>query len=143
MTGGTREAADKAAGRLVLYFDGACRGNPGRASYGVYSPSGIRIAREIGRTTNNVAEWQGLLAALRAARDAGAKDVEIRADSQLVVRQFTGEYKMKAEHLRPFLEEARALARSLPRLKVVHVPRAENSQADALANAALDGSPTG
>ena len=126
-------------GPLVLYFDGACRGNPGPASYGVFSPAGIRIGKTIGRTTNNVAEWQGLLGALRAARDAEAPDVEIRADSELVVRQFNGIYRMKAEHLRPFLEEARSLARSIRRLSVVHVPRERNREADALANAALDG----
>jgi ribonuclease HI len=135
--------ADTVEGRLVLYFDGACRGNPGPASYGVYSPSGIRICRTLGRTTNNVAEWQGLIAALRAARDAGAKDVEIRADSLLVVCQFTGKYRMKAEHLRPLLEEARSLAGAIPRLKVRHVPREANGEADALANAALDGNESG
>ena len=128
---------------LVLYFDGACRGNPGPASYGVWSPSGIRIGKAIGRTTNNVAEWQGLLAALRAARDAGADEVEIRADSQLVVHQFNGVYRMKAEHLRPFLEEARSLARSIRKLEVVHVPRERNREADAVANAALDGAEEG
>ena len=128
---------------LVLYFDGACRGNPGPSSYGVWSPSGIRIGKTIGRTTNNVAEWQGLLAALRAARGAGADHVEIRADSQLVVHQFNGVYRMKAEHLRPFLEEARSLARSIRRLEVVHVPRERNREADALANAALAGTEEG
>jgi ribonuclease HI len=129
--------AEKAA-PLVLYFDGASRGNPGPASFGVFSPSGIRIGEAIGSTTNNVAEWKGFLAALDAALERGAESVEIRADSQLVVRQFLGEYKMKAEHLRPFLDEARRKARRIPRLKVVHVRREENREADALANAALD-----
>jgi len=123
---------------LVLYFDGASRGNPGPASFGVFSPSGIRISRAIGSTTNNVAEWRGFLAALEAAVASGAARVEIRADSQLVVRQFLGEYKMKAEHLRPFLEEARRQAARIASLRVVHVRREENREADALANAALD-----
>jgi ribonuclease HI len=123
---------------LVLYFDGASRGNPGPASFGVYSPSGIRIGEAIGPATNNVAEWKGFLAALDAAVERKAEQVEIRADSQLVVRQFLGEYKMKAEHLRPFLDEARRKARRIPRLTVVHVRREENREADALANAALD-----
>jgi ribonuclease HI len=123
---------------LVLYFDGASRGNPGPASFGVFSPSGVRISEAIGRTTNNVAEWRGFLAALDAAVAAGAARVEIRADSQLVVRQFLGEYRMKADHLRPFLEEARRRAGRIADLRVVHVRREENREADALANAALD-----
>ena len=126
------------AAPLVLYFDGASRGNPGPASFGVFSPSGIRIGEAIGPATNNVAEWKGFLAALDAALERGAENVEIRADSQLVVRQFLGEYKMKAEHLRPFLDEARKKARRIPRLHVVHVRREQNREADALANAALD-----
>ena len=77
-------------GRLVLHFDGACRGNPGPSSWGVWSPSGIARSGLVGRTTNNVAEWSGFLAALDAAIEAGAKDVEIRADSELVVKQWNG-----------------------------------------------------
>ena len=129
------------AGTLVLYFDGASRGNPGPASYGVWSPEGLQDARTLGSTTNNVAEWRGFLAALDLALlalEAGSRDVEIRADSQLVLRQFSGEYRMKAPHLAGFLEEARRKARRIPRLRVVHVPREENHEADALANAALD-----
>ena len=128
---------------LILYFDGASRGNPGPASFGVFSPSGVRISEAIGTATNNVAEWRGFLAALEAAVANGAARVEIRADSQLVVRQFLGEYKMKAEHLRPYLEEARRRARRIGELRVVHVRREENREADALANAALDGAKQG
>ena len=129
---GTKRAA------LVLYFDGASRGNPGPSSYGVWSPAGLGAAKTLGVTTNNVAEWRGFLAALDLALEAGAQDVEIRADSQLVLRQFSGEYRMKAPHLAGFLEEARRKARRIPRLRVFHVPREENHEADALANAALD-----
>ncbi|HKC23983.1 MAG TPA: ribonuclease HI family protein [Thermoanaerobaculia bacterium] len=125
-------------GRLVLYFDGASRGNPGPASFGVHSPSGIDISQSIGLATNNVAEWRGFLAALDAALASGAEDVEIRADSELVLKQFLGTYRMRAPHLAPFLEEARRKASQIPRLRVVHVPRAENRVADALANRALD-----
>ena len=128
----------KLAGTLVLYFDGASRGNPGPASYGVWSPAGLKDARTLGSTTNNVAEWRGFLAALDLALQAGAKDVEIRADSQLVLRQFSGEYRMKAPHLAGFLAEARRKARQIPRLSIVHVPREENHEADALANGVLD-----
>lgn len=125
-------------GPLVLYFDGASRGNPGPAAWGVWSPSGVARNAAIGVATNNVAEWRGFLAALDAALDAGAAEVEIRADSQLVLCQFTGEYRMKAPHLAPYLEEARRKARGIPRLSVMHVPREGNRRADALANAALD-----
>ena len=133
------------AGTLVLYFDGASRGNPGPASYGVWSPEGLKDAKTLGSTTNNVAEWRGFLAALDLALlalEAGARDVEIRADSQLVLRQFSGEYRMKAPHLAGFLEEARRKARRSPRLSVVHGPREENHEADALANGALDAART-
>ena len=125
-------------GPLVLYFDGASRGNPGPASYGVWSPSGLSDAKALGNTTNNVAEWRGFLAALDLALSSGASDVEIRADSQLVLRQFSGEYRMKAPHLAGYLEEARRKARGIERLHVVHVPREKNHEADALANLALD-----
>jgi ribonuclease HI len=127
--------------RLVLYFDGASRGNPGPSSYGVWSPAGLTDSKRLGRTTNNVAEWRGFLAALDLALASGVRDVEIRADSQLVLRQFSGEYRMKAPHLAAFLEEARRKARGIERLRVVHVPREENREADALANRALDAAP--
>ncbi|MBL8112825.1 MAG: ribonuclease HI family protein [Acidobacteria bacterium] len=121
-----------------MYFDGASRGNPGPASYGVYSPDGISLCEAIGVTTNNVAEWRGFLAALDAAVAHGAQDVEVRADSQLVLKQFTGEYKMKAPHLAQYLAEARKKAKGIARVRVTHVPREKNKHADALANAALD-----
>jgi ribonuclease HI len=127
-----------AAAPLVLYFDGASRGNPGPAAYGVWSPSGLEESRSLGTTTNNVAEWRGFLAALDLALASGAEDVEILSDSQLVLGQFSGEYRMKAAHLAAYLDEARAKARRLRRLNVRHVPREENRRADALANRALD-----
>jgi len=127
------------AGRLVLHFDGACRGNPGPSSWGVWSPSGLERSGLVGRTTNNVAEWSGFLAALDAALEAAAADVEIRADSELVVKQFNGVYRVKAPHLAGFLRQAQEKARRIPRLRVVHVRREENREADRLANEALDG----
>jgi ribonuclease H / adenosylcobalamin/alpha-ribazole phosphatase len=123
---------------FVVSFDGASRGNPGPAAYGVHSASGVDVGEAIGIATNNVAEWRGFLAALDAALASGAEDVEVRADSELVLKQFRGEYRMKAAHLAGYLVEARAKARRIPRLKVVHVPRAQNRAADALANRALD-----
>ena len=123
---------------FVVYFDGASRGNPGPAAWGVYSPSGRAAKAAIGRTTNNVAEWQGFLAALDLAAEAGASDVEVRADSELVLKQFLGTYRVRAAHLERYLDEARRKARCFRRLSVVHVPREKNREADALANAALD-----
>jgi ribonuclease HI len=131
-------APASAAAPLVLYFDGASRGNPGPSAYGVWSPSGLESSAVLGTATNNVAEWRGFLAALDLAVASGVEDVEIRADSQLVLRQFSGEYRMKAPHLAEYLAQARAKARKVRRLRVLHVPRAENREADALANRALD-----
>ena len=128
----------KAGAPFVVYFDGASRGNPGPAAWGVFAPTGRSAARAIGRATNNVAEWLGFLAALDLALEAGARDVEVRADSELVIRQFLGTYRVKASHLKPYLDAAREKARRFRRLDVVHVPRSENREADALANAALD-----
>jgi len=129
----------KTAVPFVVYFDGASRGNPGPAAWGVFAPGGRSEHKAIGRTTNNVAEWQGFLAALDVAAAAGATDVEVRADSELVLKQFLGTYRVKAAHLAPYLAAARQKARRFRRLTVVHVPRRENREADALANAALDG----
>ena len=123
---------------FVVYFDGASRGNPGPAAWGVFSPAGGSASRAIGRTTNNVAEWQGFLAALDLAAEAGATVVEVRADSELVLKQFLGTYRVKAAHLAPYLAAAREKARRFRRLSVVHVPRTGNREADALANRALD-----
>ena len=129
---------ERGADPLVLYFDGASRGNPGPAAYGVWSPAGATASEAIGNATNNVAEWRGFLAALDLALAAGAPEVEIRADSELVLKQFSGEYRMKAPHLAGYLAEAREKARRLRSLRVAHVPREKNREADALANRALD-----
>lgn len=132
--------------RFVIYTDGAARGNPGPAAIGavLYADSGgelkpaATISEAIGDTTNNVAEYRAVVAALHAARDAGALDVELRSDSQLLVRQLTGAYRVKATHLQPLHAEALAVAAHFDRFTVRHVFREENSEADALANAALD-----
>jgi ribonuclease HI len=123
---------------FVVYFDGASRGNPGPAAWGVFAPAGRSAKGRIGTATNNVAEWRGFLAALDLAAEAGAAEVEVRADSELVLKQFLGTYRVKAAHLAPFLAAAREKARRFRRLSVVHVRREENREADALANAALD-----
>ncbi len=129
---------DAAGGPFVVYFDGASRGNPGPAAWAIWSPSGVARSGLLGRTTNNVAEWHGFLAALDAAAAAGAAEVDVRADSELVVKQWSGEYRVKAPHLAPLLARAREKAAAFRRVRVSHVPRGQNREADRLANRALD-----
>lgn len=131
--------------RFRAYIDGAARGNPGPAGAGVYvEAEGDRPAREIfealGKATNNVAEYRALLLALLHAEEAGAKEVEIRSDSRLLVEQFSGHYRMKAKHLKPLLAEALERAKRFRRFSIIHVPRAENKRADRLANLGADAS---
>jgi ribonuclease HI len=131
-------------GRFVLYCDGASRGNPGPASIGavLYGPDGeavLEISKAIGRTTNNVAEYRALIAGLEAAREAGVVDLEVRLDSLLLVKQMLGEYRVKAPGLKPLAGRARRLLGEIPETRIAHVPREDNTVADALANAALDG----
>jgi probable phosphoglycerate mutase len=128
---------------LVLRVDGGSRGNPGPAAYGVVveSPRGEildRLHAAVGIQTNNYAEYQGLLAALRYALEKRAPRVRVYADSQLLVRQMQGRYAVKSENLRPLFEEARRLARLIPDFAIEHVYRTANREADRLANLALD-----
>ena len=127
----------------ITYSDGAARGNPGPSSYGavVIDPTG-KVVREIGETlgytTNNIAEYRGLIAALEGALELGAKRVEARMDSELLQRQATGRYRVKNEGLIPLHRRVMDLASQFDRVSFVHVPRAQNKLADALANQALD-----
>jgi ribonuclease HI len=127
----------------ILYVDGASRGNPGPASYGfaVYDTSGKLLhkgSEYIGRTTNNVAEYTALIEALRYVLKQKISAVEIRSDSQLLVRQLTGEYKVRTPHIQELHDQARELLRRLAFYEIKHVPRSENKLADKLANEALD-----
>jgi ribonuclease HI len=132
--------------RLVVYADGGARGNPGPAAIGavILDPATepparlATISERIGVATNNVAEWRAIIAALEAAREFPARVIEIRADSQLVVRQLEGRYRVKQAHLKPLHEQARALLGGYDDVRFVHVPRDDNIVADALVNAALD-----
>ncbi|MBI3028424.1 MAG: ribonuclease HI family protein [Candidatus Rokubacteria bacterium] len=126
---------------LVCYVDGSVEGNPGPGAIGVVIEDGRGTPVEawgeaIGHCTNNQAEYQALLAALRKARRLGAKTVTVRSDSQLLVRQFLGEYKVRDAKLKPLHEEARRLARAFPSFEIVHIPREQNRAADRLANRA-------
>ena len=132
-----------APGRLTLCTDGGSRGNPGPAGFGAVlldeSDSVVRELSEfIGTATCNEAEYRALIAALQAARELGAREVIIRADSQLLVRQINGEYKVKSRSLMPLVLRARELLKGFPSWKAQHVPRELNSRADELANEAMD-----
>lgn len=133
---------------LVVHTDGASRGNPGPSGAGaLLSTRDGSVVREVvvplRPTTNNVAEYEAVLAGLRAALEEGARTIELRADSQLLIRQLQGIYKVKAEHLQPLHEEARRLLGRFRKVELKHVPREENAGADALANRAIDGDAPG
>lgn len=130
--------------RVVVEADGGSRGNPGPAGYGavVFDTDHRTVLAErragIGRATNNVAEYRGLIAGLTAAAEVGADEVEVRMDSKLVVEQMSGRWKIKHQDMIPLAAEARELAAKFGRVDYMWVPRAENSYADRLANEAMD-----
>ena len=128
---------------LVTYIDGGSRGNPGPAGYGVRieDPAG-KICAELkgflGIATNNVAEYRGLIAALTYLVDAGHRQVLIKSDSQLLIRQMRGEYRVRHPALQRLHKEARALVECFEQISFEHVPRTSNTEADRLANLAMD-----
>ena len=131
----------------IVYSDGASRGNPGLAGYGAYvintrTGQAEELFGFLGVTTNNVAEYQGLLAGLRHALAQGGGDVLIRADSQLMVRQLEGRYQVRHPGLKPLYNEARRLLNQFTAWHAEHVPRAENKEADRLANQGIDQRPS-
>ena len=133
----------KKLSKAVAYIDGASRGNPGPASAGVViqDVSGgtvDTISARIGVTTNNVAEYAGLIFAMQRALALGVKELEIRTDSELLARQFSGEYKIKDQTLKLLSVFVRHLNGQFKSVKVGHVPREQNKLADAQANKALD-----
>lgn len=131
------------SGVHIANIDGASRGNPGPAAYAVVirDPAGhvvLELAKRLGRDTNNVAEYYALLAALDYAANHGIGALRIRSDSELLVRQMQGRYKVKSADLKPLHERALKLLRQLAYFAIEHVPREQNRDADALANVALD-----
>jgi ribonuclease HI len=129
--------------KLTLNIDGASRGNPGPAAIGVtFKDENNRlvdsIAEKIGNTTNNQAEYQALVAGLKKAISLGAKQVVVNSDSELLVMQLQGKYKIKNTGLKPLYSEAVKLAYALESFKIVAIPREQNREADRLANLALD-----
>src|ERR1700733_7398306 len=134
------------AGVHIANIDGASRGNPGPASYAVVlrDASGkivLELAKHIGRETNNVAEYYALLAALDYAATHDIPALRIRSDSELLVRQMQGRYKVKSPDLKPLHERAAKMTKQLTYFAIEHVRREMNSEADALANRALDSGP--
>jgi len=130
----------------TVFTDGASRGNPGPASIGavVYDATGQEVhtvSRRLGRATNNEAEYQAVIAGLEAALGLGGGSVDLRMDSQLIVRQLEFRYRVRNARLRPFFERVVELRRQFESFKVTHVPREQNKRADQLANLALDSGP--
>jgi ribonuclease HI len=130
-------------GKWVVYADGASRGNPGPASIGaaVLDETGrevYKVSRRLGRATNNEAEYQAAIAGLEAALGLGGGEVELRMDSELIIRQLQFRYKVRNERLRPFFNRIVELRNKFDSFAVAHVPREKNKRADELANLALD-----
>ena len=128
---------------ITAYFDGGARGNPGPAGYGVFivDDQGTPVAElsgALGTATNNVAEYNGLIAALEWAAERGLTELLVRGDSQLLIEQMRGNYKVKNEGLKPLYLKARMLVMQIGNVSFEHVPRELNSDADRLANEAMD-----
>jgi len=124
-------------------IDGGSRGNPGPASYGVVIRNErgeivAKLKKYIGRMTNNVAEYYALIAALDYAQSNGVRALRVESDSELLVRQMRGHYKVKSPDLRPLFERAKKMSQPFESFRIDHVYREQNSEADALANEALD-----
>ena len=129
--------------KVVVHVDGGARGNPGPAAAAavISSPSGEVLAdaaERIGRATNNVAEYRGLLLGLERAKALGATEVEVVNDSELVARQVGGRYKVKHPDMKPLHAQAMQALGAFERWSIRSVPRAQNAEADALVNQALD-----
>ena len=134
---------DKPPKRLTIYVDGASRGNPGPAAVGavIKEEQGatiLKVSYSIGRATNNQAEYSALIVALQQARKLGADQVYINTDSQLMSEQINGNYRVRNAHIRPLFEKAMQLLTAFQYYSIDHIPRYLNSEADALANEALN-----
>jgi ribonuclease HI len=129
---------------VMANVDGGARGNPGPAAYGIVLRDAggatlIATGKYVGRATNNVAEYYGLIAALDAARERGVTRLRVESDSELLVRQMQGRYRVKSPDLKPLHERAVKLSRGFEYFDIAHIPREKNREADRLVNAALDG----
>ena len=129
--------------KAVIWVDGASRNNPGPAAIGaiIRDEKGkihARISQRIGVATNNEAEYRAIISALEKAIDLGARQVEVNSDSELVVKQVNGKYRVKKTTLKPLFLRVKQLQASLEVCTIKHIPREQNTEADNLANAALD-----
>ena len=129
--------------KVRVASDGAARGNPGPAGAGavLWDEQGRvleRLGKYLGRQTNNVAEYQALLLGVRRAQELGAEELEVVADSELMIRQLSGSYQVRAPALRELHSEALSLLKAFRKVKLVHVPRAQNAEADEMSNRAID-----
>lgn len=137
------DSTNTSESRVTAFCDGGSRGNPGPAGYGVFvqAENGTPLAELsdfIGKKTNNVAEYSGLLAALEWALANGASELKVVSDSELMVKQMKGQYRVNSPELRPLYEEAKRRAAKLRRFEMQHVLRGKNKEADRLANEAMD-----
>jgi len=128
---------------VIIYTDGASRGNPGPASIGIYVTDGdeglvAEIGERLGNQTNNYAEYTAVVRALEIAHQKGAREILLRSDSELMVKQMTGLYKVKSPVIQPLHQKALKLVKDFSRVKFEHVRREFNVEADRLANQALD-----
>jgi ribonuclease HI len=135
--------ATDSAPELVIHIDGGSRGNPGPAGFGVHAvdAKGAIVAEHfgfIGTATNNVAEYSALVHAFEMANARGARHVEVRSDSELVVKQMNGLYKVKHPDMQALYRRASTLRRGFATAEIKHVRREQNKEADALANRAMD-----
>ena len=140
---GEAEPERKAIASYQANVDGGSRGNPGPAAYGVVvrDPRGdivARLKKYIGKNTNNVAEYFGLIAALDYAQNHGVRALRVESDSELMVKQMRGQYKVKSEELKPLFERAKKMSQTFESFRISHVYREQNKEADALVNQALD-----
>lgn len=128
--------------KVYLYVDGAARGNPGPAGIGVVIKNDtetlLEVSDYIGKTTNNVAEYMALIRGLEEALDMGNKSIEVYSDSELVVKQINGEYKVKNEGLLPLYLHLKSLIKKFNHFSISHNVREENKYADELANKGID-----
>ncbi|TMB27227.1 MAG: ribonuclease HI family protein [Deltaproteobacteria bacterium] len=140
---GLERSAGADGKRVRVFSDGAARGNPGPAGAGavVLDPRGrvlARVGKFLGKQTNNVAEYEGVILGLKSAKELGATEVEVRADSLLLIRQLEGAYQVKNAALKALHAKAKQLLRSFERVDLRHVPREENTLADEMSNRAID-----
>ncbi|MBI4053756.1 MAG: ribonuclease HI family protein [Candidatus Doudnabacteria bacterium] len=129
--------------KVTIFTDGGARGNPGPAGFGaaVYDHNGklvLEIKGYLGNLTNNQAEYEAVIVALQKAKELGADKVTLKLDSELIVRQLTGRYKIKSGSIADRAAKALALTRQFVQLNFVHVPRSQNALADQLVNQAID-----